>query len=347
MALSPLDQMRLGTANADMLAYFWYLVEHNASILVIGGPASGKTSLVNALAAFIPSEAKVASVESRRELRLPHKRWISRTREKKTENKYKENKYKEKSEAETAFSLSLSDLLKQSLREGHDYTILGEVGVGAGGATGKGEGQEACVFFHGMSSGHPSISTFKADSVDAMARSLFGKPIELPKALLRNLDVVAVMTNANVGGRLSRRIKEIDEVEGVDSRTGEVRKRTVFRWNQSRDMHEKIDESMKVTNMATSNRVKLEEAHEEIDRKKKFLTWMAGQNIKDSGKVAELLNLYSNALVGFRSHESDEAIEAIGTKTNQEKATASLLKLLGFKFLKEKENEKEKAKTDK
>jgi len=51
-----------------MLAYLWLAIENRCSVMVIGGTASGKTSTLNALAFFIPPDAKIISIEDTREL---------------------------------------------------------------------------------------------------------------------------------------------------------------------------------------------------------------------------------------------------------------------------------------
>ena len=46
---SPIDQMMLKTISAELLAYYWYIIEHGSSLLVVGGVATGKTSFLNSL----------------------------------------------------------------------------------------------------------------------------------------------------------------------------------------------------------------------------------------------------------------------------------------------------------
>ena len=53
----------MGTLSPEMLAYFWILLQYKSSILISGGTASGKTTLLNGIAFFIPPEARVVSIE--------------------------------------------------------------------------------------------------------------------------------------------------------------------------------------------------------------------------------------------------------------------------------------------
>ncbi len=51
------------TADADMLAYLWIAFEAKQNMVISGAPASGKTTLLSALAAFVPSNEKIITIE--------------------------------------------------------------------------------------------------------------------------------------------------------------------------------------------------------------------------------------------------------------------------------------------
>ncbi|MCA9485558.1 MAG: type II/IV secretion system ATPase subunit, partial [Nanoarchaeota archaeon] len=127
---TPTQLIAMNTVSPEMLAYFWMLLDHKANILVTGGTASGKTTLLNALAFFIPPEARVVSIEDTREINLPRENWLP-------------------SVARTSIGvgkvgeIDLFEILKSSFRQNPDYLIVGEV-----------RGKEAFVLFQGMASGH-------------------------------------------------------------------------------------------------------------------------------------------------------------------------------------------------
>ncbi len=60
---TPTQLIALKTLSPEMLAYFWLLVQYKTNILIAGGTASGKTTLLNGIAFFIPPEARVVSIE--------------------------------------------------------------------------------------------------------------------------------------------------------------------------------------------------------------------------------------------------------------------------------------------
>ncbi len=208
---TPTQLVALNTLSPEMLAYFWILIQYKANIFISGGTASGKTTLLNAIAFFIPPESRVVSIEDTRELNLPRENWIPAV-------------------ARIAIGrgkvgeIDLFDLLKNSFRQNPDYVIVGEV-----------RGKEAFVLFQGMASGHPSISTMHADSVDTLIKRLETPPIELSPTLLNILDCVAIMTHAIVKKKETRRLREIVEIINAKE-DGTALINTPFVWNPANDI---------------------------------------------------------------------------------------------------------------
>jgi flagellar protein FlaI len=319
--LSPVEQLELKTASPEILAYFWYLIEHGVSMLIIGGVATGKTSLLNTICMFIPPEAKIVSIEDTRELRIPNEHWVPTLARvgfgipMPTGEKYG--------------SVSLFDLLKESFRQNPDYVILGES-----------RGPEVYVMFQGMSSGHPSLSTFHAGSVDTLIKRLTTPPIELSPTLIESLDVVVVMVHAREKGKSARRIKEIVEIESVDPKTEEVKSRVIFRWNPVTDEYEKVNESIKVSKIATSKGGTEKEALEEIEKRAKVIKWLKEKEIKDYMENVKYINMYykePNKLFEMMGEKIEEKpvlptrIPATLLEKKKEKLRVSILSLLGLK----------------
>lgn len=320
---SPVEQIEMNTASPEVLAYFWYLVEHGASILIVGGTATGKTSFLNSICMFIPSESKIVSIEDTRELRIPHEHWIPGLARvgfgipTPTGEKYGE--------------VTLFDLLRESFRQNPDYVIVGET-----------RGQEAYVMFQGMASGHTSFSTFHAGSLDTVIKRLTSPPIELPPTLLESLNVVAVMVHAREKGKSARRVKEVVEIESVDPKTDEVKTNVVFRWNPVSDVFEKVNESITIRKVVSARGVTYEEALSEIAKRAKILQWMKDRGIKDYLEVIKIINQYYKEpetvlkMVGERVEVPAKAKVPEMGKKEEEKKRVSILELLGFKFIKEK-----------
>lgn len=271
--LSPVEQLELNTLDSEVLAYFWYLVEHGANMLFVGGTATGKTTLLNSICMLIPPEKKIVSIEDTREIRIPHQHWVSGL-------------------ARTGFGIPLAsgekygeitmfDLLRESFRQNPDYVIVGET-----------RGKEAYVMFQGMASGHTSLSTFHANSVDAVVKRLTSPPIELSATLIESLNVVAIMTHAKEIGKGARRVKEVVEIISVDPKTEEVKTNLVFLWSPTTDTFTKVNDSQIITKIVESRGGEIEEAKIELGRRKIVLEWMLSKNIKDYLEVVRYVNMY-------------------------------------------------------
>lgn len=271
---SPVDFLNLNTVSLDMLAYLWMLIQYNTSILICGGVSTGKTSMLNVLSMFIPKEKKIISIEDTREINLPHENWIP-------------------SVARTGFGIpgpsgkkygevDLFDLLKESFRQNPDYVIVGEI-----------RGKEAYVMFQGMASGHPSLGTIHAGSVEDVIRRLETPPIELSPSLIDSLDIVIVMTNAKEKGKSARRVKKIVEIQGVDFRTGTAHTKTIFTWIPLDDLfRENLMESELLQRIGFQEGISSLKIKEELERRKIILAWMQRKEITDFNKVCEVINLY-------------------------------------------------------
>ena len=323
--LSPIEQIELKTATTEMMAYLWYLVEQGASMLIIGGVATGKTSLLNSISMFIQPEAKIVSIEDTRELRLPHEHWIAGLSRAgfgiptPTGQKYGE--------------VSLFDLLKESFRQNPDYVIVGEV-----------RGVETYVMFQGMSSGHPSLSTFHAGSIDSMIKRLTTPPINLAPTLLESLDVVATMTHAKEKTQSARRINEISEIVSVDTNTGDVKTNIIFRWDPVTDSYAKVSESTKVEKVTLAKGGDVDGARREIGRRQNVLEWMVRNKIKDYSDVTKLIRQYYKEpnkvlqMVGEMpvAEKTAEKPQAVEVAKEERPKRVSLLDLLGLMVGREK-----------
>ena len=264
---TPIQLIGLNTLSPEMLAYFWLLVQYKSNILITGGTSSGKTTLLNALAFFIPPEARVVSIEDTREISLPRENWLP-------------------SVARTAIGtgqtgeVDLFSLLKNSFRQNPDYVIVGEV-----------RGKEAFVLFQGMASGHASISTMHADSVDTVIKRLETPPIELSPTLVNTLDIVAIMNHAIVNKQQTRRLREIVEIVKVDPQ-GIALTNTPFMWNPADDRFYFKKDSRVFDKIMQRYGLKKEELMMEFENRVKLLYEMYHRKIFSSEKVQEIVNEY-------------------------------------------------------
>ena len=264
---TPTQLISMNTMSPEMLAYFWLLLDNKTNILITGGTASGKTTLLNALAFFIPPEARVVSIEDTREINLPRENWLP-------------------SVARTSIGIGkigevdLFEILKSSFRQNPDYLIVGEV-----------RGKEAFVLFQGMASGHSSLSTMHADSVDTLIRRLQTPPINLSPTLVNSLDCVAIMTHAVVKKNETRKLREVTEIINV-GRDGTALVNTPFRWDPIKDIFFSKKQSEVLRKISVKTGIGLESLHNEVNIRAKLLFTLYKKGVFGFDEVGNIINEY-------------------------------------------------------
>jgi len=271
---TPIQLVSMNTLSPEMLAYFWLLLENKSNILIAGGTASGKTTLLNALAFFIPPEARVVSIEDTREINLPRENWLP-------------------SVARTSIGvgkigeIDLFEILKSSFRQNPDYLIVGEV-----------RGKEAFVLFQGMASGHSSISTMHADSVDTLIRRLETPPISLSPTLINSLDCVAIISHTTIGKKESRKVREIVEIVNVD-KDGTALVNTPFKWDPRGDVFYSKKQSKVLEKISARTGESVERLQQELVTRSKLLYALYKNKIFGFDEVGKIINEYYKNPVGI------------------------------------------------
>lgn len=264
---TPIQLIAMSTLSPEMLAYFWILLHYKMSILIAGGTASGKTTLLNALAFFIPPEARVVSIEETREINLPRENWLPAV----ARPSIGTGKVGE---------VDLFSLLKSSFRQNPDYLIVGEV-----------RGKEAFVLFQGMASGHSSLSTMHADSVDTLIRRLQTPPIELPPTLMNTLDCVAIMTHAVAGKKETRKLREVVEIVNVNN-DGSAIINTPLVWDAGKNAFFFKKQSKVFEKIANRQGIPMEKLLNEFNIRTKLLYELYKRKIFGFEEVGSIINEY-------------------------------------------------------
>ena len=141
------ELIEFGTMSSQVARFLDACVKGKTNILVSGGTGAGKTTTLNVLSSFIPSDERILTIEDAAELRLqqPH---IVRL-------EHRPPNIEGKGE------VTIRDLVRNALRMRPDRIVVGEV-----------RGAEALDMLQAMNTGHDgSISTVHANSPrDAIAR---------------------------------------------------------------------------------------------------------------------------------------------------------------------------------
>jgi flagellar protein FlaI len=268
---TPVDLLRFKTMSTEMMAYLWISTEFGNSMLVCGGTASGKTTTLNAILLFIPPQMKIISIEDTRELNLPHENWIpGLTRE----------SFGGRKNA-SAGSVDMYDLLTAALRQRPQYLMVGEV-----------RGKEAYVVFQAMATGTISYSTFHAEDVQAMVHRMENDPINLPRALITALDIVMLQAQVKVGTKMTRRVKSLTEIVGMDPETGELITNSVFTWNPADDSFNYSGHSYIFEKVRTLKNWSPREIEREWRRRVEILEYMKKIEVTHYRQVARIISTY-------------------------------------------------------
>ena len=264
------DLISLGTISSEMAAYFWYAIENRASILVSGGVASGKTTVLNCFSMFIKPGLKLVSVEDTAELNLPHENWIP-------------------SVARTGFgdarnragAITLFDLLKAAVRQRPDYLLVGEV-----------RGEEAYTLFQAMATGHLGMGTIHGESASSVIHRLGSEPMNIPKPLLTMIDAITVQLRTEVDGKPARRTLAVTEIVGLDPKTRELLTNEVYRWDARHDTFEYSGHSHILEEKMKRKGLNEKEVREELHKRKTVLDWMVKQGIRKYTDVVSVIRDY-------------------------------------------------------
>lgn len=263
------DLIAFNTLSSEMAAYLWYIIENRASIIVAGGVASGKTTMLNCLSMFIKPEMKVVSVEDTQELNLPHENWIPSVVRAGFGQEGK------------AGAITLFDLLKAAVRQRPDYIIVGEV-----------RGEEAYTLFQAMATGHLGMSTIHAESVESVLQRLESEPMNIPKPLLTMIDTILVMLRTEIKGRPARRATTATEVVALEPKTKEIVTREIFRWNPKGDRFRKVHLSYVLERNMEKFSLTEEEIERELKQRKVVLEWMVENKIRHYIEVSKVIREY-------------------------------------------------------
>jgi pilus assembly protein CpaF len=183
----------------EMVQFLSAAVEARVSFLISGGTGAGKTTMLNAMSAFIPGDERLVTIEDSAELILQHRHVIRL--ETRTAN------------TEGSGEISQRDLVRNSLRMRPDRILVGEV-----------RGPEALDMLQAMNTGHEgSLTTIHSnDTRDALSRlemmvAMTG--FELPVLVVRQYiaaGIKLVVHLSRLKGGL-RRVMKISEIVGVEN----------------------------------------------------------------------------------------------------------------------------------
>jgi flagellar protein FlaI len=263
------DFINNGTVNSGIMALVWIAMQYELNIVISGGTASGKTSLLNVCMPFIQPNHRIITMEETRELALPpYLHWIPlTTREPNIEGKGE---------------VTLYDLLVNSLRMRPDRMVLGEVR----------RAKEVEVLFEGMHTGHSAYTTVHANTALETILRLVNPPINVPLMMLEAVHLNLVMyRNRRTGQRRLLEVAEfIPEKREIEQR---IRPNVLFRWNPAEDTIVQREKPTRVWDeLLLVTGAKERELNDELAEKETILKWMAKKNITGMQRVGKVMAEY-------------------------------------------------------
>jgi len=193
------DLIEFGTLTSRAAHFLAACVRGKLNILISGGTGTGKTTLLNAMSAFVPGDERIVTIEDAAELQLQQDHVI--TLESRPPN------------IEGQGEVKIRELVRNALRMRPDRIIVGEV-----------RGPETLDMLQAMNTGHEgSLTTIHANSPrDALSRLetlVLTAGVDLPLRAIREqissaFDLLVHMARLVDG---SRRVTHITEVLRMES----------------------------------------------------------------------------------------------------------------------------------
>ena len=260
---------KVNTIGFDAAAFLWLAIEYEMSILVAGGTASGKTSMLNALMPFMPANHRILTMEDTRELNLPeYLHWVPMCV--RAANPQGEGE------------VSMLDLIVNALRMRPDRIIVGEVR----------RKKETEVLFEAMHTGHSVYGTFHAEQSREVVERITSPPMEIPGQVMKSLHLVLVQyRNRRTGMRRTFEITELtkENKEGGDN----PGLNTLFKWHPKTDTIEALYPSVRIKEeLEVFGGLTEKETADDLAGKKEILKWMLEKNIKDVNDVGKIVAQY-------------------------------------------------------
>lgn len=207
------ELIELGTISEGMAEFVKICVLSRLNIIISGGTGSGKTTFLNILSGYIPSDERIITIEDAAELKLQQDHVVRmETKVANTDGKG---------------SVSIRDLVRNSLRMRPDRIVVGEV-----------RGGEALDMLQAMNTGHDgSLTTLHANSPrDALSRletMVLMSGMDLPLKVVREqaasaIDLIIQQSRLKDG---TRKITSITEICGMEGDT--IVMTDIFKFSQT------------------------------------------------------------------------------------------------------------------
>ena len=205
------ELVRLGSLNERVAEFLSAVVQAGLNLVVSGGTQTGKTTMLNCLAAAIPSRERVVTCEEVFELKVPLPDVVSmQTRQ---------------ANLEGAGEIDLRRLITEALRMRPDRVIVGEVRQG-----------EALDLLVALNSGLPGMTSVHANSAREAVTKLTTLPLLAGENVTHDFVVPTVAASVDLIVHLSNEagVRRTRQVLGVTGRVEGTQIETTSLWEAHR-----------------------------------------------------------------------------------------------------------------
>jgi pilus assembly protein CpaF len=190
------DLVRIGTLTRELASRLKDAVLSRQNILISGGTGTGKTTLLNILAHFIPAEERILVIEDTAEIQIRTPNLV---------------RFEARREQQGLAAVTIRDLLKASLRHRPDRIILGEI-----------RGGEAFDLLQLLNTGHSgTLSSVHANSarqaINRFTSCVLQSEVDLPYRAIKSNIADSLNLLVHIARRPGQRyVSEVLEIVRYD-----------------------------------------------------------------------------------------------------------------------------------
>ncbi|HOW88936.1 MAG TPA: ATPase, T2SS/T4P/T4SS family [Elusimicrobiales bacterium] len=207
------ELIKKGSVSQECVDFLKACVKMRKSVIISGGTGTGKTTFLNMLSSYIPTDERIITVEDVAELRLEQDHWV------RLESR--------PANIEGKGQVTIRDLVKNCLRMRPDRIVVGEV-----------RSSEALDMLQAMNTGHDgSLATIHAnqprDALTRLEAMCLMAGVDLPVWALREMIASAVhliiqLTRFSDG---TRKVTAVTEITGREE--NQITIHDLFRYHQT------------------------------------------------------------------------------------------------------------------